>query len=299
MSFARFDVKLSSTEYGTNHYFEEIGMSAENSKDREVDVTQPTAARLYDYYLGGAAHYDVDKVFAERIFKINPYMRVMAQNNRAFLQRACRYLAGECGVRQFLDIGSGIPTVGNTHHIVGEIAPDARVVYVDKDLEAVNQSRDLLARENATNASIIEGDLRNCDSILDHPDTRRLLDFDEPVGILIVSVWTFVLEHEGPYELMARYRDRLVSGSYVVMTHPSLDEVSDEVKEIMTAVERSYDETRDPAIHRTREQFTAFFDGFTLVDPGVVYAPDWRPVEPVDLDDPARPYVLAGVGRKP
>jgi hypothetical protein len=299
MPLARFDGKPSSIEPSANHNFEESGMPTENSKDRELDLTKPTAARLYDYYLGGTAHYEVDKVFAERIFKINPYVGVMAQNNRAFLQRACRYLAGECGIRQFLDIGSGIPTVGNTHHVVREIAADARVVYVDRDLEAVNQSYDLLARENATNASIIEEDLRNCDSILDHPDTRRLLNFDEPVGILMLAVWPFVLEHEGPYELMARYRDRLASGSYAVMTHGSLDEVSGELKEIMTAVERSYDETRDPAINRTREQFTAFFDGFTLVDPGVVFAPDWRPVKPVDVDDPARPSLLAGVGRKP
>jgi hypothetical protein len=299
MSLARFDVKLSSTEYGTNHYFEESGMSAENSKDREVDVAKPTAARLYDYYLGGTAHYEVDKAFAERMFKINPHLDVMAQHNRAFLQRACRYMAAECGVRQFLDIGSGIPTVGNTHHIVGEIAPDARVVYVDKDLDAVNQSYDLLARENATNASIIEEDLRNSDSILDHPDTRRLLDFDEPVGLLMVAVWMFILEDEGPYELMAHYRDRLPSGSYVAMTHSSLDALSGEARETLGAVVQSYRETADPATPRTREQFTALFDGFTLVEPGVVYAPDWRPAEPLDVDDPARPYILACVGRKP
>jgi hypothetical protein len=274
-------------------------MTTQNFRARELDVTRPTAARLYDYFLGGTAHYDVDKIFAERMFRICPYLDVNAHHNREFLQRASRYLAAECGIRQFLDIGSGIPTVGNTHHVVREIVSDAPVVYVDKDLEAVNQSYDLLARENATNVAIIEEDLRHPDAILDHPDARRLLDFDEPVGLLIVSVWPFVSDDEGPYELMARYRDRLASGSYVAMTHASLDDLSDEVKEMLGAVVQSYDETKDPATPRSRERFAALFNGFTLVDPGVVYSPDWRPVEPVDTDDPVRPYLLAAVGRKP
>src|SRR5919204_3300751 len=114
-------------------------MTTEKFQARELDVTRPTAARLYDYYLGGHAHYDVDTVFAERMFEINPYLDVMAHHNREFLQRATRYMAAECGIRQFLDIGSGIPTVGNTHHVAAEIASDTRVVYVDNDLEAVNQ----------------------------------------------------------------------------------------------------------------------------------------------------------------
>jgi hypothetical protein len=269
-----------------------------NFQARELDVTKPTAARLYDYNLGGTAHYEADRVFAERMFQICPYLDVLAHHNRAFLQRATRYMAA-AGIRQFLDIGSGIPTVGNTHHVAAEVASNTRVVYVDKDLEAVNQSWDLLERENATNAAIIEGDLREPYSILDHPDTRRLIDFDEPLGLLMVSVWHFISDDEGPLELMARYRNRLASGSYVAMSHGSLDEVSDEVKEMSAAIARSYDETADPATNRSRQQFTAFFDDLTILDPGVVYAPDWHPVEPVDPDDPVRPWVLAALGRKP
>lgn len=274
-------------------------MTAENYEARPLDVTRPTAARLYDYYLGGTAHYAIDKVFAERMFKMNPYLDVLAHHNRAFLQRAVRYMAGECGIRQFLDIGSGIPTVGNTHHVVGEVIPDGRVVYVDRDLEAVNQSHELLTQENAANMAIIEGDLREPDSILEHPDTRRLIDFDEPVGLLIMAVWHFVSDAEGAYELMARYRDQLASGSYVAMTLGSLDDLADKVKEMFAAVAESYDETADPVTHRSKEGCVAFFDGLTIVEPGIVYTPDWRPTDPVDTDDPIRPANFAGVARKP
>jgi hypothetical protein len=184
-------------------------MSTEDFQARPLDVTRPTAARLYDYYLGGTAHYDIDTVFAERMFKMNPYLDILAHHNREFLQRAVRFMAAECGIRQFLDIGSGIPTVGNTHHVVDEVVSGARVVYVDKDEDAVNQSWELLAKENATNAVIIEGDLREPDSILDHPDTRRLIDLDQPLGLLMIAVWPFISDDDRPYELMARYRDRL------------------------------------------------------------------------------------------
>jgi hypothetical protein len=274
-------------------------MTADSFEARELDVTRPTAARLYDYYLGGTAHYAVDKLFGERMFEICPYMDTFSHHNREFLQRASRYMVDERGIRQFLDIGSGIPTMGNTHHVVREVAPDAPVVYVDNDLEAVNQSYDLLLRENATNVSIIEADVRDPDSILEHPDTRRLIDFDEPLGLLLVGVFPFVSDDARPYELMARYRDRLASGSYVAISNGSIDEASDEVRRMLAAVAESYVETRDPVTLRDRERFSAFFDGLTIVDPGVVYAPDWRPVEPVDTDDPARPMNYAAVARKP
>lgn len=146
--------------------------------------------------------------------------------------------------------------------------------------------------------TVIEGDLRAPDSILEHPDTRRLIDFDEPLGLVIVAVWLFVSDDDRPYGLMARYRNRLASGSYVAMSHASLDEVSDEMKEMMAAVGESYDETADPYTLRGREQFTAFFDGFTILDPGVVYLPDWRPVDVVDTDDPARPCNFGAVAGK-
>ena len=274
-------------------------MTIDEFRARDLDITKPTAARLYDYYLGGTAHYAVDKVFAERMFKICPYLDTAAHHNRGFLQRASRYISAECGVRQFLDIGAGIPTVGNTHHVVRETYSDAPVVYVDNDIEAVNQSYDLLAREDAKNVVIIEADLRNPETILDHPDTQRLIDFDEPVGLLIVSVWPLISDDDRPYELMATYRDRLASGSYVAMSHGSVTEASEEARAMFSAVARAYDETRDPVTQRDRDGFARFFDGFVIEEPGIVYCPDWYPLEPVDFDDPIRPCNFAAVGRKP
>jgi hypothetical protein len=274
-------------------------MTKEPFKARELDVTKPTSARLYDYFLGGTAHYDVDKVFAERMFKFFPHLDAGSHHNRGFLRRACRYMAAEGGIRQFIDIGSGIPTVGNTHHVVDEVVSDARVVYVDKDQEVVTRAHDLLSRENATNVSIIEADLRYPESIVDHPDTRRLIDFGKPVGLLMGSVWLFIPDDDRPYELMACYRSRIAPGSHIAMTHHSVDEAADEVKEMFTAVAQSYDETADPITLRGREQFTKFFDGMTIVEPGVVYAADWRPEEPTGRDDLARPLNYAAVARKP
>lgn len=275
-------------------------MTADEFRARELDVTTPTAARMYDYYLGGTAHYTIDKVFGERMLKVCPYLDVMAHHNRAFLQRASLYMAVEGGIEQFLDIGSGIPTAGNTHHVVRGYLPDARVVYVDNDLEAVNQSFDLLASEGTSDVVIIEADVRHPESILEHPETLRLLDFDRPLGLLLVGVLPFVSDDDRPYELMARYLDQLASGSYVALSHGSADELTGDIKETFLDVIQSHgDETRDGATLRNREQFTAFFDGLTILEPGVVYAPDWRPTEPVDTDDPTRPSDFAAVARKP
>ncbi|MGH3625574.1 MAG: SAM-dependent methyltransferase [Sciscionella sp.] len=265
---------------------------------REIDASRPSAARMYDYYLGGNAHYAVDAAFGQRMFEICPYLDVWAHHNREFLQRAARFMARQ-GIHQFLDIGSGIPTVGNTHQVVRELVADARVVYVDNDLEAVNQSYELLARENTTGVTIVEADLRYPESILDHADIQRLINFDQPLGLLTVSVWPFVADSERPDALMAHYRDRLASGSYVGMTHVSVEEASDEAKRQIAAVADSYVETSDPITMRSRQQFTAFFDGVDILEPGVGYAPDWRPDQPVDTDDPARPCNFAAVGYKP
>lgn len=126
-----------------------------------------------------------------------------------------------------------------------------------------------------------------------------MIDFDEPVGLVTVGVWPFISDDDRPYELMGRYRDRLASGSYVALSHGSVDEVTNDFEDMLSAISQSYDETNDPFANRGREQCAAFFDGLTILDPGVVHAPDWHPMEPVDIDDPVRPYLLAGVARKP
>lgn len=266
---------------------------------REIDASRPSAARMYHYYLSGEAIFAVDATFGERMFELCEYLDVWAHHNRGFLQRASRFMARQ-GVRQFLDIGSGLPTVGNTHQVTREIAPDARVVYVDNDLEAANRAHDLLINEHLLdNTAIIEADLRYPDLIVDHPEAQRLIDFDEPLGLMIVSVWPFVPDSDQPHELMTRLLARLASGSYVAMTHVSVEEASAEAKQKIAAVADSYAETSDPITMRGRKDFAAFYVGLEIVEPGVVYATDWRPDQRVDTDDPARPCNFAAVGYKP
>ncbi|WP_067664899.1 SAM-dependent methyltransferase [Nocardia miyunensis] len=273
-------------------------MSSEDFESREIDATRPSAARMYHYYLSGEAVFDVDKVFGERVFQTIPYLDVIAHHNREFLQRATKFMVAQ-GIRQFLDIGSGLPTVGNTHEVAGALAPGSRVVYVDNDLEAVNRAHELLTEQDALDhTAIIEADLRVPDVILDHPDTRRLIDFDEPVGLLIVSVWPFVPDSDRPTELMARLREALPTGSYVGMSHASMSEVSAELTARMAAFVDLYKETSDPATMRSREEFASFYEGLELVEPGIVYAVDWRPEQPGDPQDPARPCNFAAVGYK-
>ncbi|WP_406230277.1 SAM-dependent methyltransferase [Nocardia sp. NBC_01009] len=274
-------------------------MATNDFESREIDPRVPSAARLYHYYLTGEPVFDADKLFAERVFARFSHLDTWAHHNREFLGRAARFMV-EQGIRQFLDIGSGLPTGGNTHDIARESAPDARVVYVDNDLEAVNRAHDLLLQQHALDTTaIVEADLRHPDAILDHADTRRLIDFDQPVGLLIVSVWPFVAESERPLELMARLRDRLPSGSYAAMAHVSLEDVGTEIQRQMASAAELYDETSDPVTLRSRAQFAALFDGFELVEPGIVYAPDWRPDLAVDVDHPARPCNFAAVGYMP
>ena len=273
-------------------------MSNDAFEPREIDASRPSAARMYHYYLTGEAVFDVDRVFGERIFQIAPNTAVTAHHNREFLQRATAFLTAR-GIRQFLDIGSGLPTAGNTHEVATALAPDARVVYVDNDLEAVSRAHELLAAQDMLDrTAIIEADLHWPEAILEHADTRRLLDFDAPIGLLIVSVWPFIPDADKPLELMARLRDALPSGSYVVMSHVSMSEASPEVIKQAMEFRELYQQTSDPVTMRDRDGFTAFFEGFELVEPGVVYAPDWRPEGPVDLQDPGRPCNFAAVGYK-
>jgi hypothetical protein len=274
-------------------------MTDPDFEPRDIDASRPSAARMYHYYLSGEAVFEIDKIFGERVFELFPYADLWAHHNRGFLKRAATFMVRQ-GIRQFLDIGSGLPTVGNTHEVTRRIMPDTRVVYVDNDLEAVNRAHELLLQQQALDTTaIIEADLRYPDLIANHPDTRRLLDFDRPLGLLIISVWPFIPNSDRPYELMAQLRTMLPSGSYVAMSHASMAEVGDDVKQRFTEIGDVYDETSDPFTLRDREEIAALFEGFDLVDPGVVYAPDWRPDEPVDTTDPARPGNFVAVGFKP
>ncbi|TDC32876.1 hypothetical protein E1211_20080 [Micromonospora sp. 15K316] len=256
-----------------------------------IDIERPSVARMYDYYLGGSHNFAADRAAAQAMVAAVPEAPLMAQANRAFLRRAVQFLT-EAGVRQFLDIGSGIPTVGNVHEIARRSAPDSRVVYVDVDPVAVAHSREILAGD--ARATVVQEDLRHPERILAHPGVRGLLDLDEPVAVLVVAVLHFVSDEDRPARILHTLRDALAPGSYLVIS-----QASDEGRgtEERAEAQRVYRSTDNPLWVRSRAELTAFFDGFDLVDPGVVWVPQWRPEAPENAEDAERAVFMGGVGR--
>ncbi len=261
-----------------------------------IDVTVPSVARTYDYLLGGAHNLAVDRAMGDQMLKVLPGARDLVRLNRAFLRRAVTYLA-ERGVRQFLDIGSGIPTAGNVHEIVRDVARGCRVVYVDKDPVAVVHSRLLLADDENTTA--VQADLREPEDVLSRPEVTGLLDFDEPVALLLLLVVHFVRPEEEPGGLLARYRDRLAPGSFMVISHATADDRPDTMARAADTVRES--RSKDNLVYRTHAEVTSLFDGYELVPPGVVGHALWRPGGAGDIADKPEDntQVWAGVGHKP
>jgi SAM-dependent methyltransferase len=256
-----------------------------------IDVERPSVARIYDYYLGGSHNFAADRAAAGAMMTAIPEAPLMAHANRAFLRRAVHFLA-EAGVRQFLDIGSGIPTVGNVHEIAERVVPDSRVVYVDVDPVAVAHSREILSRHDR--ATAIQEDLRRPERILAHPDLHTLLDLTEPVALMVVAVLHFVADDDRPAEILRTLRDALAPGSFLVLSH-----VSDvgQYGDVRADAEQIYRGTDNPIAPRDRAELIRFFDGFELVDPGLVWVAQWRPEFPEHADDAARSGFLGGVGR--
>jgi hypothetical protein len=260
---------------------------------KDVDVETASAARLYDFFLGGSCNFEVDRELGRQVAAVAPGVFDFTRLNRAFLRRAVRYL-GEQGIDQFLDIGSGIPTAGNVHEIAQSANPDARVVYVDNEPVAVAHSELLL--EDTPNTAVIKADLRDPDSVLRHETTRRLLDFRRPIGLLTVAVYHFIPDSDRPAELAAAYRDALPSGSYLALSHGTEDSLGEQIRQIMAL----YKNSQNPVTTRTRAEVAALFDGFELVEPGLVFTPLWRPESPEDVgENPEESSVYAAVGRKP
>jgi len=236
----------------------------------EINTSQPHPARIYDYYLGGKDNFPADRVVAEQILAIAPESRVNAQANRAFLRRAVRFLAREAGIRQFLDIGAGLPTEGNVHEVAHAVAPAARVVYVDNDPIVLTHARALLAADNAT---IVQGDLRDPGGILEHPVVREALSFDQPVGLLLVAILHLIGDEDDPAGIVAQLRDALPPGSYVVLSHATADFDPERAVEAI----KVYKAGTVTLVPRSRAQIERYFAGFELVDPGLVPLPQWRP----------------------
>jgi hypothetical protein len=259
-----------------------------------VDTRRANTARVYDYWLGGTHNFLADQDAARAVAALDPDVRVSVRANRAFLGRAVRFLAA-AGVRQFLDIGSGIPTQGNVHEIAEQAAPGSRVVYVDIDPVAVAHSRTILG--GSQNATVIQADLREPEAIIAHESTRSLIDFGEPVGLLLSAVLHFIADAEDPWRITSTLRDALAPGSYLVLGHVT-DEGNRAVSDAVAKVYRRSVATGGG--RRSRAQIRQFFDGFELVDPGLVFIPEWRPESPEDVpSDPSKFWLLVGVGRKP
>jgi hypothetical protein len=257
-----------------------------------------TAARMYDYYLGGIHNFPADRDAARQVMAIFPTIREWALANRAFLNRAVRHLA-DAGVRQFLDIGSGIPTVGNVHEIAQAVDPASRVVYVDIDPMAVAESLDLLAGNAA--ATAVRGDVRGVREILEHPEVREMLDLTRPVGVILAAVLHFVPEDVLAYEAVEQLVGATVPDSYLIVSHAAMESFG--LPGGTTTENDVYRrQTATPGTARTRAEVERFFTGLDLVDPGVVWVHEWRPAgdghaEPAD--SPHTGGLWAGVGRKP
>jgi S-adenosyl methyltransferase len=256
------------------------------------DTSVANQARIYDYLLGGKDNYAADRAAAEAALKIYPEWVFTARANRAFLGRVVRYLTAEAGIRQFLDIGTGIPTAGNTHQVAQEIAPETRVVYVDYDPIVLAHARALLTSNEAGATEYIDADLRDTDPILDR--ASQLLDFSKPVAVTLIAILHAIPDSDDPHAIVARLMERLPSGSYLAMSLLGTEFMAPETLQEMQGMSSRM--VQGQFTYRGRDEVTRFFEGMDLVAPGLVRVEEWRP-EPGTADVGESPLWCA-VGRK-
>ena len=269
----------------------EQGFTAE-----EIDTGRPHPARMYDYYLGGRDNYEVDREAAQRVIDLVPDIVPMAKANRAFMHRAVRFCV-ESGIRQFIDIGTGIPTAPNTHQVAQAASPDVRVAYVDNDpIVATHAGAHLLS---APHTGFFLGDLRDPQSILKHPTIGKLIDFDQPVGLMLMAVLHFVRDDEDPAALAGAYRDALPTGSHLILSHATQDfHMADPNAEPARDVYRDRGATATLTL-RPHEQVSGFFGDFDVAEPGLVQPSLWRPDgPPPTAEELSHIGFYAGVGVK-
>ena len=256
-----------------------------------IDTSVAHPARVYDYWLGGKDNFAADREAAERVLAVTPGLRFRVRANRAFLARAVRYLAGEAGIRQFLDIGTGIPSANNTHEVAQAVAPEARVVYVDNDPIVLAHARALLASSPQGATQYVEGDLRDAGPIL--RAAAGTLDFTRPVALMLLGILHLIQDSEDPYAIVAGLMTTLPPGSYLAISHPAID-----INAAQAEAQRRYNErVSTPQTLRTRAQVAGFFDGLDLVPPGLTYVHAWRP-EPSEPASEATVSAHGGVARK-
>ncbi|MEU0132976.1 SAM-dependent methyltransferase [Streptomyces sp. NPDC006296] len=261
-----------------------------------IDISVPSVSRMYDFYLGGSHNFEVDREAARKAMEFMPGLPKVMQANRAFMRRAVDYATTQ-GVNQFLDIGSGIPTFGNVHEVAQAADPEARIAYVDHDSVAVAHSQAVL--QGNERAVIAAADLRKPQDILGNPEVNALLDLDKPVALLLVAVLHFVEDADDPYAAVAELRDALAPGSLLLLTHASYEGIP-LIQEEAGRTVGVYRTIRNPLIMRSRAEIGRFFEGFEMVDPGLVPMPEWRPesAEALAQEDMFTYAGFAGVGRK-
>ncbi|MFG2007196.1 SAM-dependent methyltransferase [Spirillospora sp. NPDC048911] len=258
-----------------------------------VDLRTPNVARMYDYLLGGKDNYATDRAAVDEVVRHAPDTPFMARENRAFLGRAVRFLA-ESGVRQFVDIGSGLPTQGNVHEIAHHIAPDSRVLYVDVDPIVLAHGRAILA--STPGVAVIQGDARRVEDILTDPEATALIDFDQPIAVLMLAVLHFIGDDDDPPGIAARLRDAMAPGSYLTVSHVTADFDADRRVREAGAV---YEKATSQITLRSRAEVMRMFEGFELVEPGLSTLSLWRPLPGTTPPPGAETqWCYAGVGRK-
>ncbi|WP_198653745.1 SAM-dependent methyltransferase [Actinocorallia populi] len=266
------------------------------SSDRapvNIDTTVAHPARMYDYYLGGKDNFAADRAAADAAMAAAPGMELTARMNRAFLGRAVRFLA-ESGIKQIIDIGTGIPTAGNTHQVAQEVDPQIRVVYIDNDPMVLIHARALMETQSQGTTTVIQADLREPEAILAHPQVRSLIDFTRPIAVNLVAILHFIKDEENPREILKTLREALPKGSYLVVSHCTLDFTP---PEIGAALREIYNKATAPLVPRTHAEILEYFEGFELVEPGLVLPPLWHPDRIVSQEEAENAHFYAGVGR--
>jgi trans-aconitate methyltransferase len=258
----------------------------------DFDTSVPHIARVYDYWLGGKDNFAADRAMGERTLQAYPNLVYSVRANRAFLTRTVRFLVGEAGIRQFLDIGTGIPTANNTHEVAQRIAPEARIVYVDNDPVVLSHAKALLKSTPEGACAYIDADLRDPDAIL--AAAAGTLDFSQPVAVMLIAVMHFVGDDDQAASIMDRLMAACVPGSYVALSHAASDIDAAQMAEM---VRRLNESTAEKTTLRDRAGVTSLFRGLELVEPGVIRAAEWRPDTELEAASPAA--LWGGVARKP
>jgi hypothetical protein len=284
---------LSAYEPPTGWQDEDVSDWSQDLPPFDVSVAHP--ARVYDYLLGGKDNFAADRVAAEAIIEVSPVVFACVRANRAFLRRAVRYLAREAGIRQFLDIGTGLPTADNTHHVAQRIAPECKVAYVDNDPIVLAHARALMTSAPGGACAYIDADLRDTDKVLRH--AAETLDFAQPVAVMVLCTMQYVPDTDDPHAIVARLMNAVPSGSFLAMSDTTRDI---DTQAMMTGAARYYNAKLGPTVFtpRTGAEYARFFDGLSLVEPGLVPMPQWRP-DPDPDPGPAEVIPMyAAVGRK-